>query len=287
MKYLTPVSFAVAVLAGCNASSRPVTTKTESGTTKSPSGEVAADQDQSLVRLVNAGSGSNVSLMADDQALFDGVAPKQVTPYKPIKENMVTFAVREPSQSGTEPAKNREVLVDGQRYTAIVLPTDKDGAHPLRVLHDELTPDAGKARIRVINAAQGAGELDVALRGANDAPGLDADKAARKVGKTTDSVAGRVGDKTQNAVRDASNGDLFDNLNYGSEGGFKDIDPTTATLEVRKDGENRALVSLTNVRFEPGTAYTFVVTGGMGTPLEVIRFEDKVGPKNGDVGVNR
>jgi hypothetical protein len=202
-----------------------------------------------------------------------------VTPYKEVKENMVTFSVQGATPPGTtEQAKNREALVDGQRYTAVMLRPAKGTDPELRVLRDELTPDNGKARIRVINAAQGAGEIDVTLRDASN-PTKPHDKA-----HDTTTVKGKVDE----SARDATNNDLFDNLNYGSEGGFKDIDPTTTgSLEIRKDGDTRSLVSLSNLRFEPATAYTFVVVKSANGKVDVIRFEDKVGPKTQQVGLNR
>jgi hypothetical protein len=290
MRYFSTLSFGAAALAlaACNASKRPVTTKSDQGTTSSPTGQAAADRDMSLVRVVNASGEANVTLLADEKALFDAVAPEQVTPYKEIKENMVTFAVQGAPGAPTtgEQAKNREALVDGQRYTAVVLPAAKGAVPELRVLHDELTPGDGKARIRVINAAVGEGEIDVTLHAPTqgDHPHDQAGAAARAdSGKT----AGTTRAKANESTRDATNNDLFDNLNYGSEGGFKDIDPTTGSLEIRRDGATRALASVTNVRFEPGTAYTFVVMKDKGGKVDVVKFEDKVGPKTQDVGVNR
>ena len=293
MRYLTSLSIgtAVLVLGACNASSRPVTTKSAEGTTASPSGEVAADRDMSMVRVVNAEESASVTVLADQKPFFESVGPKQVTAYKEIKENMVTFKVVEGATAtppaGADDGKNREVLVDGQRYTGVVLPAKNEAGVELRMLKDELTPDNGKARIRVINAVEGLEEMDVKIQNGNDAPGLSKSDRETRAGQKADSAAGRVSKDAQNAVRDATNDDLFDNVNYGNEGGFKDIDPQTGTLEIRKDGQNRVLLTVPNFRFEPGTAYTFVVVGSSGGKLDVVRFEDKVGPKQQDVGVNR
>jgi hypothetical protein len=293
MRYLTSLSIGTAVvaLAACNASNRPVTTKSADGTTASPSGEVAADRDVSMVRVVNAEEKTPVTVLADNAPLFESVAPKQVTPYKEIKENMVTFKVVEganppPAATSADSGKNREVLVDGQRYTGVVLPAKNEAGVELRMLKDELTPDDGKARIRVINAAEGVGEIDIKISNGTDASGLSNRDRETRAGQKADSVTGRVSEGAQNAARDATNDDLFDNLNYGNEGGFRDIDPQTGSLEIRKDGQNRPLLSLPNLRFEAGTAYTFVVVTN-GQKVDVIRFEDKVGPKPQDVGVNR
>jgi len=110
MRYFSRFSLGAAVaLVGCNASSRPVTTKSDKGTSSSPTGEQAADRDMSLGRVINATGGPNVTLLADDKTLFDGVAPEQVTPYKEIKENMVTFSLQGgPTTPKGEEAKNRD-----------------------------------------------------------------------------------------------------------------------------------------------------------------------------------
>jgi hypothetical protein len=290
MRYFSPLSFGTAalVLAACNASSRPVTTKSDQGTSKSPTGEAAADRDMSLVRVINATDGAAITLLADDKPLFDAVAPEQVTPYKEIKENMVTFKVQGdmPAPATSEQAKNREALVDGQRYTAVVLPAAKGAVPELRVVRDELTPDNGKARIRVFNAAVGEGEIDVTLHAPTEGDHPH-DRAATSTRRDSSKVAGETRAKVDESVKDATNNDLFDNLNYGSEGGFKDIDPTTGSLEIRRDGATRPLTSIANIRFDAGTAYTFVIVKDKAGKVDVIKFEDKVGPKAQDVGVNR
>jgi hypothetical protein len=140
------------------------------------------------------------------------------------------------------------MMGDGQRYTAVVLPAGKNGENSLRVLHDELTPAAGKSRIRVIHAGNGVGEVDVVLTGHTD--------------------------------------ELFSGINFGNEAGYKDIDPTFGTLEVRRKNEQLLLASVKDMKLEAGSAYTVVILGGPKAPLKAITFEDRPAPANANMSLN-
>ena len=233
---------AVVLSAACTARDPAVKTTTKTGTSASPSGDVAAQRDHSMIRVVNAvTSGPKITLLADERTMFDNVGATEVTAYKEIDDNAVKFSVRrsdQPSSAGE--SVNREVMGDGERYTAVVLPADHGVTGTLRVLRDELTPDSGKARIRVINAAAGAGQVDVVLTGRPDK--------------------------------------LFSGLNFGNEGGFKDIDPTSGTLEIRRKNEQLMLTSRKDMQLEAGRAYTVVIVGGPKAPLKTIAFEDQPMP---------
>jgi hypothetical protein len=231
----------MAFAGGCSpARDRAVTTTSDRGTTSSPSGDTVAARGHSMVRVINAVSnGAQITLLADERTIFDNVKAAQVTDYKEMSDNAVKFSVRsadQPSASGE--GVNREVMGDGQRYTAVVLPKDNGKDYGLRVLHDELTPDSGKARIRVIHAAAGTGEVDVVLNG--------------------------------------HSGELFSGLNFGNEGGFKDIDPTTGTLEVRRKDEKLQIATVKDMRLDAGHTYTVVIMGGPKAPLKTVTFEDQV-----------
>ena len=140
-----------------------------------------------------------------------------------------------PASKDSSIADNSEMMRDGNRYTIVALPDDKGGAS-MRILRDEVVPDSGKARIRVINASPGVKDADVALQGQKDA--------------------------------------LFADVDYKSEAGYKDITPTTATVEIRSDNPSSKPILVKNVHFEPGRAYTIVLTGWKTKPVEVITFDD-------------
>ncbi|MEO8636831.1 MAG: DUF4397 domain-containing protein [Gemmatimonadales bacterium] len=241
---------ALAFGAACTPKDSAVTTTTDQGTTASASGEAAAQRDHSMIRLINAvPDGPKMTLLADERTMFNNVAGSEVTSYKELLDNAVKFSVRRSDQpSAAGEGVNREMMGDGQRYTAVVLPDVKGKTSGLRVLHDELTPAEGKARIRVINAASGAGDLDVVLTG-------------RK-------------------------GQLFSGINFGNEAGFKDIDPVAGTLEVRRENEQLMLTSIRGMKLEAGTAYTVVIVGGPKAPLKTITFEDRATPAHPVVSMN-
>jgi hypothetical protein len=188
----------------------------------------------SMVRMVNAlPNMDGLQVTSDDRAVFSGVDYKAVTQYQQIDETFARFRLQS-GNSDTTIATNNELLIDGSRYTIVALPQE-DGGVRLRVLKDELTPDEGKARFRVIHAVPNAGEVDVLLTG-SDEP-------------------------------------IFDNLNYGNEGGFKDVDPGNTTVTIRTDEGKRQVVKQ-QMNFVAGHAYTMVITTKAGK-TEVIAIDDR------------
>jgi hypothetical protein len=234
MKFMTAL-LAIGVSASCKGArtDRPVATNAGGDTTVSPSGDQAAGAGRSMVRLVNAlPANQSIDVSGDDRTLFSAISYKKVTPYVEVKDNRVTFRLF-PAAKDSAIADNSEMMSDGNRYTIVALPDDKGGA-TMRILRDEVVPDSGKARIRVINAAPGV--KDVALQGQKDP--------------------------------------LFADVDYKSEAGYKDITPITATVEIRGDNPNSKPILVKNVHFDAGKAYTIVLTGWKSKPVEVITFDD-------------
>jgi len=227
----------LATLAACGGKTdTPVVTTTAEGAATSPAGESAAKSGTSMVRLVNAiPGGATVNVTGDDKALFDNVGAKDITTYAQVKDNMVAFRLRGAGKDSVL-ADNSESLLDGNRYTILAL-TDDKGNVKLKVMRDEVVPDAGKARIRVINAVPGLDDIAVAWTGQKDA--------------------------------------LFGDVDYGAEAGYKDIDPVTSALEIRRTDKGPRLVSVKSQKFEAGKAYTIVLTGTK-TKVETIVFDDAV-----------
>ena len=212
-------------------------------------GVVASDSSRegsSMVRLVNAApSDAAVDVFADDTPVFSGVAYKAVTPYQNFKDNLVTLALRPTGAAAgdtTEPlAENREMLANGDRYTVVVLPADEDGKPTLRVLEEPTdSGEAGKARIRFVNAAQGLETFDVFVPGSTDA--------------------------------------FFDDVDFRTEAGFKDMDAGSGQIIVRADDNGPVLLTLPERTFEAGKTYTFILTNKTAgsKELEVISIEDDV-----------
>jgi hypothetical protein len=233
---------AVMLTAACNETrdTGAVTSKTDAGTSSAPAAEAVEDRDMALVRVVNAiPGGSAIDIWAGDSAAFQGVAYKKTTAYREIPDDMFNFQIKT-TADGKALAENRENLKDGGHFTQVGLP-DQGGAHKrnLRVLDDELKPvSPEKARVRFINGVPSDTDVDVVVRGREDA--------------------------------------LFDGVDFKSEAGWNEFDPMAGTLEVRPDNKKTVLASLGNVKLEGGKTYTFVLSGRPGK-YELIQIEDVVG----------
>ena len=71
---------------------------------------------------------------------------------------------------------------------------------------------------------------------------------------------------------------LFAKLNFQSVKGYNDVDPMDVTLELRREGQQNAILTIPNVKFETGKIYTIVIAGrAQGTPkLDAIKIEDRL-----------
>ncbi|MEP7344028.1 MAG: DUF4397 domain-containing protein [Gemmatimonadaceae bacterium] len=213
----------------------PIKTTSNGETNMSPSADSADARGHSLVRIVNAVNGGKDALVQlDSVTIFEGVKAASVTDYREIPNNLAKFTVREPGSSdGMMVAQNDQILMDGNRYTVFLVAEDVS-KNTLRIVKDEVIPDSGKARIRVVHAAPGAPELDIAIAGSKDK--------------------------------------LFDGVNFKSEAGYKDVDPATVTLEVRAENEPKVLLRIPKVELKRGTATTIVITGA--NKLSSFKFTD-------------
>lgn len=152
-------------LAACSPSTdqSSVTTSSPAGSSTAPPAAAAGQRDNALVRFVHAApAAASVDVYADDTKAFEAVAYKTVTPFEEIEGQRATIRLRPAGAAESEPlAANSEGLDDGDHYTIFAVPGD-DEKPMLRVVEDDLTrPADGKARIRVVNAARDAGEIDV------------------------------------------------------------------------------------------------------------------------------
>ncbi|MGH8248858.1 MAG: DUF4397 domain-containing protein, partial [Gammaproteobacteria bacterium] len=104
---------------------RSVESTTPQGTTTAPASKEAEKRDAALVRMVNAMPNSTaVDAFAGDSKTFSGVAYKQVTPYKEVPDDRLTFRLRPAGKDTAEPlAENSEGLYGGKHYTVIAMPS--------------------------------------------------------------------------------------------------------------------------------------------------------------------
>jgi hypothetical protein len=221
---------------------QPVTTKTDNGNSTAPPAREVKQRDKALVRVINTVPGSvSVDVFADDQKVFESVAFRNVTPYKELSDDRHSFRVRQAGHDTTQPvAENSKDLIGGKHYTIVVMPDTNDKT-AVDVVNDNITdPAADKALVRVIHASPDAGDVDV----------ID-----------------KQGDKK-----------LFSGLNFQKGTSYMVLNPMRTTLEMRQEGQDKAIVTLPNANFEKGKFYTIVVTGhAKGMPkLQTLMVEDQL-----------
>lgn len=241
MSYLTRTGASVlfVTLASCSTDDRtrePVVSTASGKSSVSDAGTAVARRGKSLIRFVNAIPGdSRLDLSGDDRTVFYDVAYKDVTPYTEIGDNVVQFRLRRAGRDSAW-ADNTETLVNGSRYTVLALPDRNDGAR-LVVLTDELVPDSGKSRLRVVHAAPYLEDVDVRLEGRQDP--------------------------------------VFDDVPFGTGVGFRDLAPQEgAILIVRDDAPGTVLRE--RLRMDPGHSYTVVIAGERAGNVEAILVTDAI-----------
>lgn len=239
----TPVVLLGAILVsacgGDAQTEREVTTEMADGTVAtSMSGDAADERNVALLRVVNAAPDlSQLRIRGDNMQQLPAVEYQKVSDYQTISDSWNRFEVSGATDGIYAPLEtNRGMMIDGFRYTMIVLREEDGGELSTRILKDEISADNSKAYVRVIHAARGTDEINVVAQGGDT---------------------------------------LFNGLNFGSEGGFENVDPWSGTLEIRTEDGNRQLLSLPNVVFEAGTSYTIVVTRRAASGIEAFWFSDK------------
>ena len=233
----TSIITAVVALTACGQAKtdKPVESTTAAGTTMSPSGVAAAADGKSMVRFVNTlQAPKNLDMKVNDRVLFENIAPKAVTPYAEVQTNSPTFTVRLAGKDSAL-AENKESVADGKRYTAVALPK-ADGKSELKIWRDDLMPDSGKARIRVIHAAPGMDDVKIGVAGEKDP--------------------------------------MFKSINFGAEAGFKDVMPADLLLVIGRDAKGAIPIKLKSMHLVAGHAYSIVLITKKGN-LDVITFVDE------------
>ena len=222
---------------------QPVTTSTNKGASTAPPASEVKSKGNALVHVVHAvPGGPAVDVFADDAKPFTNVAYKAATPYAEVSGERHAFRVRPAGKDADQPlAENSEGLADGRHYT-VVAEAGADNKPAVYIYGDDLTlPAAGKARVRVIHASPYAGDVNVYVNGRYDK--------------------------------------LFGGLNAMKASDYSNIDLVAGAVEVRPAGQDRAVLTVPNAKFEAGKTYTVVVTGrAKGAPkLEAVVVEDRLG----------
>lgn len=142
------------------------------------------DRSKAQLRLVNASSGyAALDLLVDEERLQRDVAYGQTASYVEIDPADTDTQITRPGSS-TALASTVPSVSEGDRYTLVAY--GGEGSLQTALLDDNADdPDSGKARVRVLNAAPDAGNVDVYLTSADasldDAEALQTDAAAGTV----------------------------------------------------------------------------------------------------------
>lgn len=193
-----------------------------------------ASTERAYVRFINAdATKEKLDLYFGDGKAFSGIGYRQVTAYQPMPTERGTFRVRVPEMS-SDLATNSEGLWAGRYYTLLAA-AKNNGETTLDAISDGFdAPSAGKAKVRVINASTNAGDVDLWVAG------------------------------TRN--------ELLDGVDPDSASSFKEVDPTTAAIEVRRDDKKGMPVKVADMPIQAGKLYTVLVTGDRNkltaTPIE-------------------
>ncbi len=230
---------AVVSTAACNNKDDTTIETTSKGETNmSASADSAEARGHSMVRVVNVGNnGKDVALHLGDQMIFDNVKASSVTDYREVDANLARFSARAHGADTMSLAQNDQILMDGNRYTVFLIAEDLS-RNTLRIINDEVIPDSGKTRLRVIHAAPGGPELDIKMVNGTDK--------------------------------------LFSGVNFKSEAGYKDIEPAKVAFEVRAKDEAKVLLRIPAIDLQRGSATTIVITGA--SKLAYFTFTDAMMP---------
>ena len=235
--------FTVSILAvACSSDAKtedPMATKTSTGDSTSSMSAGQADRASlALVRFVNAVPASaSLIVRADSAHVMPGVAYKEVTPFQALDKTWVKFEVGGMNNGPFMAlATNREMLMDGNRYTMILMRDKAGTGYDTRVLKDNISSDSMQAHLRIVHAAAGFETVNVSAKGGAS---------------------------------------LMDGVSFQTESSFKDVIPWTGTVEIRSDKGKQVLLSIPNVALTAGSANTIVLTRTAAGKVESFWFVDK------------
>ncbi|MFL6448560.1 MAG: DUF4397 domain-containing protein [Bryobacteraceae bacterium] len=185
-----------------------------------PSSAAAKEADRAMVRFVN-GTTAKKDVAFGDVTAFDGVGDRDITAYKELPAERHEFKLLTSGDKAVL-ASDSEGLSAGKHYTLLAV-TEKGGKVTLHNVGDDLTPpDAGKAKVRVINLVPAMAKVD--LYDGHD------DKDAIISGAT---------------------------LNSPTD--YKTVDPANAHLNIRNGTSKKHSVPIKDVDLKSGKLYTILV----------------------------
>ena len=207
------------------------------GSGTAPSSMAAKKADVAMVRFVN-GTNKGKDLAFGDAMPFTGVGSHDITPYKELPTERRDFKLMSENAKGGSPmATNSEGLSAGKHYTILAY-SEKDGSAKLDPVNDDLTPpDAGQAKVRLINLASHAANLDL--------------------------YAG--------TMKDA----VISGASLDSATDYKSVNPAEAKLTVRNGMNKKYSAPVKDMELKAGKLYTILVFENKSRQLQVKTIEDE------------
>lgn len=200
-----------------------------------PSSATAKQADRAMVRFVN-GTTEKKDVAFGDLTAFDGVGDRDITAYKELPAERHEFRLMTHGGQKEVLATDSEGLSAGKHYTLLAV-TEKNGKNVLHNVDDDLTPpDAGKAKVRVINLARGMSKVDLYGSGGKDA--------------------------------------IITGATLNSPTDYKTVDPAETELSVRNSVSKKNAVPIKDINLRSGKLYTILVFQDKKGVLKTKTIED-------------
>jgi len=199
-----------------------------------PSSAAAKQADRAMVRFVN-GTREKKDVAFGELTAFDGVGDRDITEYKELPAERREFKLVGHGEDKAVLATDSEGLTAGKHYTLLAV-TERGGKTTLHNIEDDLTPpDAGKAKVRVINLVPAMAKIDL-------------------YGHEKDAI-----------ISGAS-------LNSPTD--YKTVDPAEAELTVRNGTSKKNSVPIKDIAMKSGKLYTILVFQDKKGSLKTKTIED-------------
>jgi uncharacterized protein (DUF2141 family) len=200
-----------------------------------PSSAAAKQADRAMVRFIN-GTSQEKDVAFGDMTAFDGVGDRDITAYKELPAERREFKLMTHGGGKEVLATDSEGLSAGKHYTLLAV-TDKQGKATLHNIDDDLTPpDAGKAKVRVINLARGVSKVDLYGKGGKDS--------------------------------------IISGAALNSPTDYKTVDPAETELSVRNGTSKKNSVPIKDIDLKSGKLYTILVFQDKKGSLKTKTVED-------------
>jgi hypothetical protein len=157
---------ALSISCSNSAKQNSIRTKSSTGIYSAPPAVEVEKRGHALLRVIGAiPTGASFDLFVDEHKEFDKVQYRSVSPYRELNAQKLKLSLRLADVRKNDAIAEQEVSIDkGIHYSLIAMPNENGNSINLVLFNDEFAwPSWGRARIRVIQAGQGVGDVDLYL----------------------------------------------------------------------------------------------------------------------------